>query len=48
MGVGIAEVLEAVMVFLVLEEEAWVEATAPVRTRTTTAARTMCFMMDYP
>jgi hypothetical protein len=48
MGVGSALVLEAVTTFLLEEEEACVEATAPVRTRATTAARTMCFMMEYP
>ena len=30
--------------FLVDAEEVWVEAAAPVRTRTTTKARTICFM----
>jgi hypothetical protein len=48
MGVGIAETLAAEMVFLLEGEEAWVDATAPVRTRATTAARTMCFMMEDP
>ena len=34
--------------FLVEAEEVCVEATAPVRTRTTTKARTMCFIVGYP
>jgi hypothetical protein len=46
MGVGAALILEAVMV--VLAEEIWVEAAAPVRARTTTKARTMFFMMTTP
>ncbi len=39
---------EAVTLFRVEAEEVWVEATAPVRTRTTTKARTMCFIERYP
>jgi hypothetical protein len=48
MGTGIALVLAAVTVFLLEDEEACVEATAPVRTRAITVARTICFMMEYP
>ena len=47
MGTGRA--LFLAMVTLDVEvEEAWVEATAPVRTRAMTTARTRCFMMYYP
>lgn len=45
-GVGAALILEAVIV--VLAEEVWVVAAAPVRARTTTKARTMFFMTGYP
>jgi hypothetical protein len=43
----------AVTLFWVLAEEVWVEAAAPVRTRTTTKARMICFMemssfMNFP
>lgn len=48
MGVGMALVLEAVMVVLAEAEEIWVEAAAPVRARTTTKARTMFFIAGYP
>jgi hypothetical protein len=34
----------AVTLFWVLAEEVWVEAAAPVRTRTTTTARKVYFM----
>jgi hypothetical protein len=37
-----------VTLFLVEAEEVCVEATAPVRARTTTNARTICFIMGYP
>jgi hypothetical protein len=38
----------AVTLVFVEAEEVWVEATAPVRTRATTKARTICFIMGYP
>jgi hypothetical protein len=41
-------VRDAVTLFLVEAEEVWVVAAAPVRTRTTTNARTMVFMIDSP
>jgi hypothetical protein len=47
MGVGRALFLATVTLECVEAEETWVEATAPVRTRATTAARTMIFMA-YP
>jgi len=44
-GTGRAfRLLEAVIVLAEAAEEVWVEATAPVRARTTTNARTMIFM----
>jgi len=48
MGTGIALVLAATTEFLLEDEEACVEATAPVRTKAMTVARTMYFMMEYP
>jgi hypothetical protein len=33
---------------VVVAEEVWVVAATPVRTRTTTKARTMCFIVRYP
>jgi hypothetical protein len=45
-GVGRALFL-ATVTFEVEAEETWVEATAPVRTRAATTARTMIFMA-YP
>jgi hypothetical protein len=47
MGVGAALVFEAT-VTLEEAEEVWVEAAAPVRTRTTTKARMMFCMMYTP
>lgn len=47
MGIGAALVL-AVMVALEEAEEVWLVAAAPVRARTTTKARTMFFMTEYP
>lgn len=47
MGIGIALTL-AVMVALEEAEEVWLVAAAPVRARTTTKARTMFFMTEYP
>jgi hypothetical protein len=49
LGMGSMLVRAAVTLFwVVVEEEVWVVATAPVRTRTTTKARTMCFIVRYP
>jgi hypothetical protein len=45
MGVGRALFFARVTLWEVEAEETWVEATAPVRTRATTAARTMVFML---
>jgi hypothetical protein len=36
-----------VTLFFVEADEVWVVAAAPVRTRTTTNARTICFMVRY-
>jgi 3-polyprenyl-4-hydroxybenzoate decarboxylase len=38
----------AVTLFWVEAEDVWVLAAAPVRTRTTTKARTICFMVWAP
>src|SRR5215470_6497971 len=46
MGVGIALFLATVTFEVAEAVEIWVEATAPVRTRATTAARTMSFILD--
>ena len=48
MGVGIALFLAMVTLELAEAEVIWVEAAAPVRTRATTKARTIVFMMEYP
>ena len=48
LGMGSMPTLETVTLFWVEAEEVWVEATAPVRTRTATKARTICFIMGYP
>jgi hypothetical protein len=49
MGVGIAELRAMVILELEVAAETCVEAAAPVRTRATTAARTMMFfMVDTP
>ena len=48
MGIGSMLTLAAATLFLVEAEEVWVVATAPVRTRTTTKARMMCFIVGYP
>jgi len=48
MGVGRALFLATVTLDCVEAEETWVEATAPVRARTTTKARTMYFMGTTP
>ena len=48
MGTGSMLTLATVTLFWVEAEEVWVEATAPVRTRTATKARTICFIMGYP
>jgi hypothetical protein len=48
MGTGSMLVRATVTLFWVEAEEVWVVATAPVRTRTTTTARTICFIMGYP
>ena len=47
-GTGSMLVRAAAILSWVEAEEVWVEATAPVRTRTTTKARTMCFIVGYP
>jgi hypothetical protein len=47
MGVGIAELRATVILELEVAAETWVEAAAPVRTRATTAARTMMFFMVF-
>jgi hypothetical protein len=46
-GVGRALFLATVILELVDAEETWVEATAPVRTRAATTARTMSFIREY-
>jgi hypothetical protein len=48
MGTGSMLTLATATLFWVDAVEVWVEATAPVRTRTTTKARTICFIMGYP
>jgi hypothetical protein len=45
--VGRALFLATVILELVDAEETWVEATAPVRTRAATTARTMSFIREY-
>ena len=45
---GIALFFATVTLELAEAEAIWVEAAAPVRTRATTAARTISFMMEYP
>ena len=47
-GIGSMLVRATVTLFWVEAEEVWVVATAPVRTRTATKARTICFIMGYP
>jgi hypothetical protein len=47
LGIGSTLTLVAVTLFWVEAEEVWVVATAPVRTRTATKARTM-FFMEWP
>ena len=47
-GTGSMLVRAAVTLFLVEAEEVWVVAMAPVRTRATTNARTICFIVGYP
>lgn len=47
MGIGMALFL-AMTAVLEEAEEVWVVAAAPVRARTTTKARTMFFMTEYP
>jgi hypothetical protein len=47
-GTGMALFLATVTFEVVEAEEIWVEATAPVRTRATTVARTMNFILDNP
>jgi hypothetical protein len=47
-GTGSMLVRAATILFFVEALEAWVVATAPVRTRTTTNARTICFIRRYP
>ena len=47
-GMGSMLVRATVTLVFVEAEEVWVEATAPVRTRATTKARTICFIMGYP
>jgi hypothetical protein len=47
--VGVGRALTfAVIAALEEAEEVWVVAAAPVRARTTTKARTMFFMIEYP
>jgi hypothetical protein len=48
MGVGMALFLATVILVWLEAEAIWVEATAPVRTRATTTARTMVFIFDTP
>jgi penicillin V acylase-like amidase (Ntn superfamily) len=48
MGTGTMLVFAATILLLVEAAEICVEAAAPVRTRATTAARTMIFMMRIP
>jgi len=48
MGVGRALFRATVTLEWVEAEETWVEATAPVRTRAATTARTMSFMTGVP
>ena len=45
---GIALFFATVTLELAEAEAIWVEAAAPVRTRATTAARTISLMMEYP
>ena len=46
-GIGIALVLAADTLVCAEAVAMWVEAAAPVRARTTTNARTSCFMRVY-
>lgn len=48
LGTGTALVLEMIILLEAFAEEIWLEAAKPVRARTTTKARTMFFMMEYP
>jgi hypothetical protein len=48
LGMGNMLTRLAAIWFFVEVLEAWVVATAPVRTRTTTNARTICFIRRYP
>jgi hypothetical protein len=47
-GMGSMLTLATVTLVFVEAEEVWVVAAAPVRTRATTKARTICFIMGYP
>jgi hypothetical protein len=47
-GTGITLVLATVTLVWADAEAIWVEATAPVRARTITNARTICFMFTTP
>jgi hypothetical protein len=47
LGIG-SMLLRETVTFWVEAEEIWVEAAAPVMTRTATKARMMSFMMDLP
>ena len=47
-GTGSMLTLATVTLLWVEAEEVWVVATAPVRTKATTKARTSCFIMGYP
>jgi hypothetical protein len=47
-GIGNMLTLATATLFWVEGEEVWVEATAPVTTRTATRARTSCFIVGYP
>ena len=48
LGTGMALALAKVTLVWLEAEATWVEATAPVRTRATTKARTAVFIFDYP
>jgi hypothetical protein len=48
MGVGMALFFASVTLEVADAEEIWVEAAAPVRTRATTTARTISFILNYP
>ena len=47
-GTGSMLTLATVTLFWVEAEEVWVVAMAPDRTRTTTKARMICFIVRYP